>query len=133
MRKRGREDDVPLRYGQGGRQQRAARQGHVLVVYERARGHLKLSPLALILVFDWAWGRIRAPRLQQLATAAHDTELATLKRAGRSADVCDPWLKELGNIGRSGRSANHMHEQLVSILGEPTLPNPMEEAIIAKI
>ena len=43
MGKRGREDDEPQRYGQGGRQQRAAREGQRLVVYERAKEGLNLA------------------------------------------------------------------------------------------
>ena len=114
----------------GGRQQRASsRMDYEDSDSQRVRPEYfrdlpTVSTLAKLLVKEWCWGILSASQVQQLAKAAHDSQLEAVTRAGGRLEHCDKDLKELGELGQSGLRKNNVQRQLKTWLGTPKMPEP---------
>ena len=96
----------------GGRHQHKGQQAHAADGANIA-GVDQLSPLGRLLLNKWAWGKMSAVLLQELAHAAKTSGL-------QAADV--EWM---ASLGPHGRSPNNINKQLMRKLAERSIvPQP---------
>jgi hypothetical protein len=87
------------------------------------------SELVLHLLFEWSWGKISAPGLQEIAHKAYTDQESLLSSLGLSTDLIKGSLRKLASLGSYGRNFQNCHRELVSYLGEPSTPAPFVHSV----
>jgi len=126
--------------GRGGRRQREAARA-ALVEGETQAGAAVVSTavpgitsrLVASLIADWGWGKLSAAEVQRLGHNAWQDQKALLERVGASSGEIDQGLVAIAKLGNWGQYPANMHRELVSWLGEPTPPKPMDIEIPVRI
>ena len=84
------------------------------------------SELAKHLLKDWSWGHLSACKVQQIALQSYRDQEALLERVGLSKDHASKSLMRLARLGSWGKFSGNCHHDLITFLGEPSLPKPLE-------
>ena len=78
------------------------------------------SVLVRRLLRDWSWGHKSAVEVQQLCLASYND----LKDIG-CEDKIPSSLKAIASAGQWGKNERHVHNKIISMLGQPVNPPPM--------
>jgi len=83
------------------------------------------SELAAHLLKLWSWGRLSAVRVQEISSKSHHDQKTLLVSLGLSPDLAHRSLAKLSKLGGEGKYPNHCHSELITFLGEPSMPKPL--------
>ena len=110
----------------GGRQQRARLLHADTGAAGRGEGYVIFqSEAVLFLLEEWAWGHLSAPQLQRHAAVSHRDQCMLLREIGVSEERACPEMKKLAKLGSWGRHQRNIHQNLLALIGKPSMPAPV--------
>eukprot|EP00969_Alexandrium_andersonii_P068671 3029203-Alexandrium_andersonii.AAC.1 len=83
------------------------------------------NTLVQMLLQKWSWGLLHATEVQEYCLKAFKDQQALLARIGQSTDLADATLAKFAKLGNWGATKGNTHRDLLRLLGEPSVPDPL--------
>ena len=87
------------------------------------------SEQGFYLVKDWAWGLVSATQVQGRAAMALRDQQKLLRQVGANVECANQSLQDLSGLGSSGAHTSNCRRDLVSMLGDPAVPEAHLETV----